>query len=207
VGSSQRVRSDLTVLASSPENWRKLSASSTYRVIESLLKDYRWRHKYSKEDFFVCSDMAIEIWDILKTTGINAKLLVGNVDRDIVRYDSPHEYIAKMNHIWVMAEVMPAEWVPVEATVGQIVHPQVPNFLLYHKGTLFENPKRFKEFNESRNAVFETCKEAHKAANHYNDSYAGKLATRESLEHSGRVKQKVEDCKNLEEKVMSFLKH
>jgi hypothetical protein len=187
------------------EEWNRLSETSNYLKIASLLADYHKKHKYLKEDFFVCSDMAIEVWDIIKTAGVNARLMVGNVERDIVKHKSTHEYIAEMNHVWVMAEIAPKEWVPVEATAGIIVHPQIARFDFYHKGTFFDTPKRFKEFSESRRALFQTCKEANKMVSDYNNTYAGKPATREALESTGRAKQKLEDCKNLEAAVLSYL--
>jgi tetratricopeptide (TPR) repeat protein len=202
-----RANKDPALKGTPLENWKSLSESSNFVKITMLMDDYHRKHKYLKEDFFVCSDMAIEVWDIIKTAGINAKLIVGNIERDIVKYESTHEYIAKINHVWVLAEVTPAAWIPVEATAGRIVHPQVLNFELYQKGSLFDNPRLFKEFSESRNSLFETCKEAHTAVEHYKNNYVGKPATSESLEHTGRVKQKVEDCKRLEDKVLSYLKH
>jgi tetratricopeptide (TPR) repeat protein len=202
-----RASNDPALKGSPLENWKQLSASSNYIKVAMLMDDYHRKHKYLKEDFFVCSDMAIEVWDIIKTAGINAKLIVGNVERDIIKYESTHEYIAKMNHVWVLAEVIPATWVPVEPTAGKIMHPQVQNFELYQKGSLFDNPRRFKEFSESRNSLFETCKEARMVVEHYKNNYVGKPATSESSEHAGRAKQKIEDCKRLEQKVLSYLNH
>jgi tetratricopeptide (TPR) repeat protein len=188
------------------EKWNRLAASPNYVKMAALMKDYHSKHSYSKEDFFVCSDMAIEVWDIIKTAGIKAKLMVGNIERDIVKYKSDHEYISEMNHVWVLAEVMPSDWVPVEATAGIIIHPKIPNFELYNKGTSFENPRVFKEFSESRRALFQTCKEANIIADEYNRLYAGKPITREGMERTGRAKQKIEDCKNLERAVLSHLR-
>ena len=131
--------------------------------------------------------------------------MVGNVEKDIVKYKSTRDYITEMNHVWVMAEVMPLEWIPVEATVGMIVHPKVPSFSLYRNGTYFDNPKRFKEFNESRTALFQTCKEANVMVDNFNNLYAGKPATIQVVELTGRTKQKVDDCANLEREVLSYL--
>jgi hypothetical protein len=187
------------------EKWKKLSETPNYLRIATLMVDYHKKHQYLKEDFFVCSDMAIEVWDMIKTAGINARLIVGNVERDIVKYKSTHEYIAQMNHVWVMAEVISSEWVPVEATAGIIIHPKISSFDLYHKGTYFDTPRLFKEFSESRKALFQVCKEAKAMVDGFNNTHAGKKATRDTLEHSGRIKQKMDDCENLERKVLSYL--
>jgi tetratricopeptide (TPR) repeat protein len=185
--------------------WKKLSSTANYSKIAALIEDYSKKHKYLKEDFFVCSDMAIEVWNIIKTSGINARIMVGNVDKDIVKYKSSRDYLTEMNHVWVMAEVLPLEWIPIEATVGVIVHPKIPSFNLYRNGTYFDNPKRFKQFNESRTALFQTCKEASIMVDNFNSVYAGKPATTQLVELTGRTKQKVEDCTNLEHEVLSYL--
>jgi len=187
--------------------WGKLSETPNYIKIASLMADYHKKHQYLMEDFFVCSDMAIEVWDIIKTAGVNARLMVGNVNRDIVKYKSTYEYIAEMNHVWVMAEIMPSEWVPVEATAGIIVHPQTPTFEFYHNGTYFDSPRYFKEFSESRKALFQTCREANIMVTDFNSNYAGKSATREGIERTGRTKQKVDDCNNLKDQVVSYLRN
>ncbi len=188
------------------EKWKRLAESPNYTKIAALMKDYHSKHSYLKEDFFVCSDMAIEVWDIIKTAGIKAKLMVGNIERDIVKHKSDHEYIAEMNHVWVMAEVVPSDWIPVETTAGIIIHPKIPSFELYNKGTSFETPRLFKEFSESRRALFQTCKEANIMADEFNRVHAGKPITREGMERTGRAKQKIEDCKNLESEVLSHLR-
>jgi tetratricopeptide (TPR) repeat protein len=187
------------------EKWNKLSGTANYSKVAWLISDYHKKHKYLKEDFFVCSDMAIDVWNIIKTSGINARIMVGNVDKDIVKYKSTREYISEMNHVWIMAEVMPSEWIPVETTAGMIVHPKIPRFNLYRIGTYFDNPKRFKEFNESRTALFQTCKEANIMVTNFNSLYAGKKASTDALELTGRTKQKVDDCMNLEKDVLSHL--
>lgn len=189
------------------EKWRVLSENSNYSKITALLADYQKNHKYLKEDFFVCSDMAIEVWDVIKTAGIEARLMVGNVTKDIVKYQSTHEYIAQMNHVWVMAELIPSEWVPIEPTVGMIVHPKIPVFNLYHQGTSFKNPRQFKEFSESRTALFEACKEAQTMVTDLKRSHTKKPVTVEALVGVGKAKQKVEDCENLEKKVVSYLRN
>ncbi|HAA01737.1 MAG TPA: hypothetical protein DCE18_00020 [Syntrophobacteraceae bacterium] len=187
------------------EKWNRLAGTPNYIKIAALIKDYHSKHSYLKDDFFVCSDMAIEVWNIIKTSGINARLMVGNTERDIVKYKSDLEYISEMNHVWVMAEVMPSDWIPVEATAGIIIHPKIPSFELYNKGTVFETPKRFKEFSESRTALFQVCKEANVMVDEYNKVYAGKPLTMDGMERTGRAKQKIEDCKNLEKVVLAHL--
>jgi hypothetical protein len=187
--------------------WNRLSGLPNFSKVTLLLTDYHKQHKYSKEDFFVCSDMAIEVWDIIKTAGINARIMVGNVEKDIVSDKSTPDYIAEMNHVWVMAEIARSEWVPLDPTAGMIVHPQMPNFKLYLYGTHFDTPRQFKEFSEARKALFQTCKEAHTMVTDFNTVYAGKPVTHEALERTGRTKQKLEDCANLEREVLSCLRN
>jgi hypothetical protein len=102
---------------------------------------------------------------------------------------------------------LPSEWIPVEATAGIIVHPKIPTYEFYHNGTYFDSPRYFKEFSESRKALFQTCREANTMVTDFNSNYAGKPATREGIERTGRAKQKVDDCKNLENQVLSYLRN
>jgi len=109
------------------------------QILEEILKDYHEKHTYSKEDFFVCSDMAIDVWNILETKGINAEIAIGNVD-------VPIDSIDQINHAWVMAEVAPNQWLALEVTGGYIVYYEDnPN---YYRGYFFDTPREFKKYLE-----------------------------------------------------------
>lgn len=196
----------LTAHAPPPRVTPSLKDIESYAKIMVTLADYRKKHTYSTEDFFVCADMVIDVWNILKTQGIRSKITVGNVERDLRYGTTDTEYIAGMNHAWLLAEVKPNEWIPLEATGGYIVDPNTSNYSLYVNGISFENPKQFKAFSDLRLSYFKTCREANSVVDTYNSHFAGKTATRESLEYRGRALQKFEECKQLANGVMAHLK-
>src|SRR5208337_4944295 len=84
------------------------------RIANVIVANYHETHTYSLTDLYVCGDMASDVWDMLKTQGINAKLNVGRVDQDI-------SDIKDANHVWVLAEVAPNSYLALEATGGYSV--------------------------------------------------------------------------------------
>ena len=83
-------------------------------VLHNLVKVYHATHTYSKKNFFVCADMAMDVWNMIETKGINARIAVGNVNKAQANWK---EY----NHAWVVAEVSPGRWVALEITRGTVV--------------------------------------------------------------------------------------
>jgi hypothetical protein len=113
------------------------------RIIKKIVEDYHKTHTYSKEDMFVCADMAIDVWNMVITQDINAIIRVGRVDKDITE-------LRQINHAWVMAEVAPGEWIALETTGGYLVCPAQPvcqnNNSRYYTGWDYAGPKEFKEY-------------------------------------------------------------
>lgn len=180
-----------------PYQWDFIKSAPNYAKIQTILYNYRQQHTYMGNDQFVCVDMAMDVWNLLATAGIKSKLMAGNVQTDITNGSTFGSYLAGMKHAWVLAEVSPALWIPLETTGGYIVDPSIQNFHLYNMGVMSENPKDFKEFNVSRNAVFDAWNETASMVDHYNRLYAGKPMTTEAVEYTGRMKQKLEDCEHL----------
>ena len=128
---------------------------------ENIAKYYHETHVYSTYDLFVCSDMAAEVWNMLKAQGINAVMVVGNKDTAI-------SDIIQCDHAWVLAEVAPGEYLALETTGGQVV-PKSEN-PLYYKGWSFASPAELKAYNQLireynirvdiRNQIAEESKEA-----------------------------------------------
>ena len=107
-------------------------------ILSQIVSDYHKSHSYSMEDWFVCADMACDVWNMVKTRGIEAKIQVGDVDRDITS-------LSEANHAWVLAETSPGECLALETTGGRVVYQwENPR---YYWGWSFDNPKKFKEFN------------------------------------------------------------
>ena len=104
---------------------------------ENIVKRYCETHIYTKYDFFVCSDMALDVWNMLKTQDIKALIQIGNVDIGV-------ESIAEANHAWVLAECYPGQYLALETTGGYIVKDDP----LYYRGWSFDNPREYKRFVE-----------------------------------------------------------
>src|SRR5438093_12376543 len=84
------------------------------KIVSQIVSNYHRTHTYIGKDIFVCGDMASDVWNMVQTKGINAKILIGNVERSI---SSPLE----VNHAWVLAEVSPGSWLALETTGGFVV--------------------------------------------------------------------------------------
>ena len=116
--------------------------------LKQIVEDYHATHTYSMADLYVCGDMASDVWNMVETKGINAKIKVGDVRNDISK-------IQDATHAWVVAEVSPDEWIALECTGGFLVCPMsnicpVDN-PRYYSGWSFESPREFKEYLETLN--------------------------------------------------------
>jgi len=106
---------------------------------ENIVKRYHETHIYSKPDFFVCSDMAIDVWNMLKAQEIDALIQIGNVK-------TPAKDVTDVDHAWVLAEVTLGHYLALETTGGYVVYKDDNE--LYYKGWAFDNPKEYKRFVE-----------------------------------------------------------
>ena len=106
-------------------------------IVEEIAKGYHDTHTYlgvqtgQSGDIFVCIDMAKDVWNMVKTRGINAVIEVGNVDHNVTT-------LADVNHAWVLAEVGPLQWLAIETTGGYVV-PEAMN-PRYYTGMQFDTP-------------------------------------------------------------------
>ena len=105
----------------------------------NIVRHYHETHIYSSYDFFVCSDMALDVWDMVKAQGINAVIQIGNVE-------TAAKDITEANHAWVLAEVSLGSYLALETTGGYAVWSK--DNPLYYKGWSFDNPKEYKRFVE-----------------------------------------------------------
>lgn len=138
-------KSNIQTISSSESN-RVLTVSSTYptetdaqknvRICTEIVQQYHSTHSYYSNDIFDCDNMASDVWDMVKSKGINAKIKVGRVDYKI-------DKITEANHAWVLAEVAPDSWIALEATSGQIIKKENP---LYFWGWSFNNPKQLRDY-------------------------------------------------------------
>ncbi len=181
-------------------------------IVENIVKEYHKIHTYSESDFFVCADMAIEIWNQVKSKGINAKIHAGNVNKDMSKdSESLRDYLSKTNHAWVLAEVSPFKWVALETTGGYLVRGESieDNYVvknnLYYGGFSFDNPKEFKKFRDLRTSYLKTCNEADRLRNYWNSNYVGEYNSFEISEFKGKMDSKIEECNDLENQLIGLI--
>jgi len=106
---------------------------------ENIVKWYHETHIYTKYDFFVCSDMALDVWNMLKAQRIDALIQIGNVETGA-------ENITEADHAWVLAESSPGQYLALETTAGSLVWRE--DNPLYYQGWSFDNPREYKRFVE-----------------------------------------------------------
>jgi len=107
------------------------------QICKKVVEKYHQTHSYYGGGIFECGDMANDVWNMLKTKGINAKISIGNVNKD-------NTTIFEYNHAWVLAEVSANKWLPLETTGGYSVS-FAANPRYYGKHS-FYTPKQFKEY-------------------------------------------------------------
>ena len=125
------------------------------KIVREIAQDYHSTHTYlgvqtgQSSDMYVCIDMAKDVWNMIKTRGINAVIEVGNVNKNI-------STINDVNHAWVLAEVGPEQWLAVETTGGFVVfEDENPR---YYAGMQFDTPADMKEYSCGKDYCWsDTC--------------------------------------------------
>lgn len=178
------------------------------KIVEEINQNYYNTHTYSSTDFFVCADMAIDVWNLIKTQGIDAKICAGNIDKNISRSSIKDiqtliEYFNQVNHAWVIAEINPFEFVAVETTGGFLVFDE--NDLYYKADLCFDSPAEFKRFVNLRTNLIQTCQESKNMINFWNENYVGKYTTPETSEFKGKMDLKKEECEKLDVELYGLL--
>ena len=164
-------------------------------IVKEIAEDYYKTHTYSKYDLFVCSDMAIDVWNLIKSKGINAKIYVGNTNKDNCKG------LEDINHAWVVAETTPFKWLAVETTTGEIIFDNKR----YYLGYSFNSPKEFKKFIDLRKDYVKICNEAIELGNEFNTNYANKTLNYEGYELKGKTEQKINECKEIINQLQGLL--
>lgn len=109
--------------------------NTNIRILRQIVEDYHKIHTYSLYDYFVCADMAQDVWNIVETQGMQALLVAGNIK-------NPNADWKDYDHAWVIVETAPRQWIALETTGGFLVEKKEnPN---YYRGIFFENPKDLK---------------------------------------------------------------
>lgn len=114
---------------------------STAEIAEKIVQNYNATHVYSQIDLFVCSDMASEVWNMLKAKGIASVIVIGNKDMPITD-------IMQSNHAWVLADIGDGQKLALETTGGfSVSRDKNP---LYYRGWTFASPSDLKKNNDLR---------------------------------------------------------
>lgn len=108
-------------------------------TIIEIAEKYHKTHTYSKYYQSVCIDMSLDIWGMIEKRGINAIIMIGNLDY-------PTAPLYKANHAWVLAEVGPSDWLAIETTGGYVVSHDENS--AYYKGFTFDGYAKYKEYDD-----------------------------------------------------------
>jgi uncharacterized protein YlxW (UPF0749 family) len=128
---------DLQNQIASLQGENSLTGPTLTETAEKIVKYYHETHVYSSYDLFVCSDMASEVWNMLKAQGISSVIVVGNKD-------APISDILQSNHAWVLAKVDGGKDLALETTAGYaVLASQNP---LYYRGWTFASPADLKSY-------------------------------------------------------------
>jgi hypothetical protein len=115
----------------------QLTGNTPAETARKIVKFYNETHIYSSYDLFVCGDMAQDIWNMLKTQNINARIQIGSTKAVV-------KDIQDSDHAWVLAEIGPGSYLALETTGGfTVTEKENP---LYYQGWSFKNPKDFKDY-------------------------------------------------------------
>ncbi len=116
-----------------------LTGATPAETAAKIVKYYYETHEYSTTDLFICSDMAGEVWNMLKAQGINAVIAIGDTSNNVAD-------ILQCTHAWVLAEVTPGEYLALEATGGYVV--TKGENAHYYNGWYFDSPAELKRHND-----------------------------------------------------------
>lgn len=180
------------------EDARKIVQKVSY-----IARKYNEDHSYSIADRFVCIDMAIDVWNQLKTAGIHAVFRMGNLD-----FDFPERFfmddLRRINHIWLLVFIADGKWVPLETTSGQLITPDHPSFKRYWQGPWLKTPAQVKDFEKERNRVCESCEIAEQAIKDFNKYCAGRRPSRDCFQLEGVCDIKDAECKRAVKKLQDI---
>ena len=110
----------------------QLFSKTKTEMSEDIVRNYSQEHFYI-ENVYDCDNMACDVWDILQSQNISARIAVNSINMT-----------DENKHAWVLAEVNPGEYLALETTGGYVVT-QSENASYYH-GWYFDNPGEMRKF-------------------------------------------------------------
>lgn len=174
------------------------------QIVERIAAMYHASHSYTMEGGFVCLDMAIDVWNQLKTYGIEAKIMGGNIHENITAWNY-RQLAMEGNHAWVVATISPNEKVAIETTAGTVIKQGSTEAAPYFKGIAFDDPAQVKRFELLRKAANGNCRDAINLVNDWNENVAGKqLRPEEIIAKKSRIEQRKQDCERAKDYLKEF---
>jgi hypothetical protein len=164
------------------------------QIVELIAASFHKTHTYTLQGDFVCLDMAIDVWNQLRTYGIEAKIMGGNINENITAWNY-RQLARESNHAWVVAKLSPTEKVAIETTAGVVIKPGMNNASAYFKGIEFDNPGEIKRFDSLRKKANDVCRDASELIKDWNENVAGKQQkSEETIKKQSRMEQRKQDC-------------
>lgn len=151
------------------------------QIIKAIAAKYHASHTYTMDGGFVCLDMAIDVWNQLRTYGIDAKIMGGIITQNITAWNF-QKLAFDGNHAWVVATLSPTEKVAIETTEGKVFTPEMENASAYFKGIAFDTPAQIKKFEYYRHKAYETCRETKQLVKDWNENIVGKQHEQDKYE-------------------------
>lgn len=174
------------------------------KIIKALAARYHASHTYTMAGGFVCLDMAIDLWNQLRTFGIDAKIMGGILTQNITAWNF-QKLATEGNHAWVVAMPSPDEKVAIETTEGKVITLDMENSAAYFKGIAFDTPAQIKAFEFYRRKTFESCREAGQMIEDWNANIAGKPQKYEDLlARKSQITSRKQECENSFKKLKEF---
>jgi hypothetical protein len=174
------------------------------QIVELIAAAFHKTHTYTLQGDFVCLDMAIDVWNQLRTYGIEAKIMGGNINENITAWNY-RQLVRESNHAWVVAKLSPTEKVAIETTAGVVIKPGMNNASAYFKGIEFDNPGEIKRFDSLRKKANDVCRDASELIKDWNENVAEKqLRPDEIIAKKSRIEQRKQDCESTQNNLEEF---
>lgn len=176
-----------------------------FAELQEIAAEYRRTHSYSMADYFVCVDMAMEMYNILKTKQFSTKIVVGTIKTDIAGME-PAKVTKTLNHAWVVVELEPGVRLAIETTGGFVVDEHAQNFENYYHGLVCADPRQVKDINTLISNLNDNCNKANSLIKDWNTNYAGRAADARSAGTKGKVDAKVSECTDYQKQYEEIVK-
>jgi hypothetical protein len=174
------------------------------KIVKAIAAMYHASHSYTLAGGFVCLDMAIDVWNQLRTYGIEAKIMGGIVTTNITAWNF-QKLAFESNHAWVVATLSPTEKVAIETTEGKVILPDMENASAYFKGIAFDTPAEIKMFEFYRRKTLESCRETGMMIKDWDENVAGKRHKYEDIvARKTQIESRKLDCENNFNKLREF---